>query len=294
MRRIAVLLTCHNRRAQTVACLKALDAAVRHHGTVSYRAFLTDDGSSDGTAEAIGALDIPVTILRGAGDLFWNRGMVNSWKAAGEDPDGFDGYLLLNDDTLVDEDAITRLIATFEAFPRPTVVVGAVRDPATGQVTYGGVVRVSRWHPGRTRKLDASPYAQAADTFNANCVYVPAAVAEAIGTIDPVFHHSMGDFDYGYRAKQRGFEIVVAPSTVGICAANGVDGTWRDRRLPLRVRLKALRSPKGIPYSEWREFLRRHGAPLPRLVAAAPYLYLVASSLLALGYRRTRNGNATT
>lgn len=282
MSRVAVLLTCHNRREKTVACLRALDASFRHHGATSYHAFVTDDGSSDGTADAIGSLGIPVMILAGTGDLYWNRGMVNSWKAADEDPHGFDGYLLLNDDTLVDEDAIARLMAASEALSYPGIIVGAVRDPDTGAVTYGGVVRTSRWHPGRTQRLGARPETQVADTFNANCVYVPAAVARSVGTLDPVFHHAMGDFDYGYRAGKAGFPILVAPNTIGVCAANSGCGTWRDRSLPLRRRLKYLRSPKGLPYGEWREFLRRHRAPVPTLLAMAPQLSTLLSSLAVL------------
>lgn len=288
MRRLAVLLTCHNRKPQTVACLKALDASVRHYGAARYHAFITDDGSTDGTAEAIQSLGIPVTILQGGGDLFWNRGMVNSWKAADEDPDGFDGYLLLNDDTLVDEDAMARLMSTLEEYSKPCVVVGAVRHPTSGRVTYGGVVRVSSWHPGRTKKLGPSAYSQPADTFNANCVYVPKSVAEVVGTLDPLFHHSMGDFDYGYRARKLGFDVFVAPSTVGTCKANAIHGSWRDSTLRLTPRLKALRSPKGLPFTEWREFLRRHGAPFPTLLATAPYVAVVASSLLDLVRRRGR------
>lgn len=48
---IAVLMTCHNRRALTVRCLESLAA---QPGFTASALFLVDDGSSDGTGDAVG------------------------------------------------------------------------------------------------------------------------------------------------------------------------------------------------------------------------------------------------
>ena len=157
------------------------------------------------------------------------------------------------------------------------VIVGATRDPITGELTYGGVKRTSSWHPGRTARLPASDAPQDADAFNANCVYVPKAVHEAVGMLDPTFHHGIGDFDYGYRVKQRGMRVIVAPRTIGTCARNDAAGTWRDTNIPVRRRLALLESPKGLPRRQWGIFLRRHGAPFPALLAWAPTLSILRS-----------------
>lgn len=274
---IAVLMTCHDRRAKTVACLRALASSFARDAELGYRVFLVDDGSSDGTAAAVAALGVPATLVEGPGDLYWNRGMVRAWRAALEHPEPFAGFLLLNDDTVVDPDAVERLLAVDAAHDHRAVVVGAVRDPDEGQLTYGGVKRTSRWHPGRVARLPESDTPQTADAFNANCVYVPTAVYEAVGTLDPVFHHGMGDFDYGYRATRLGHPVVVAPGTVGTCERNRKEGTWRDPAVPVRRRLALLASPKGLPRHEWREFLRRHGAPWPGLLAWLPALQVVLS-----------------
>ncbi len=51
---IAVILTVHNRREKTVSCLRHLFAAAEAaEGSVSLTVFLTDDGCTDGTAEAV-------------------------------------------------------------------------------------------------------------------------------------------------------------------------------------------------------------------------------------------------
>ena len=49
--RVAALIAAHNRRDLTLACLRSLDAQ-RVPG-VTVDAFVLDDGSSDGTSEAV-------------------------------------------------------------------------------------------------------------------------------------------------------------------------------------------------------------------------------------------------
>jgi GT2 family glycosyltransferase len=275
MDRIAALLTCHNRREKTLACLAALYVARDRNPGLGLRVYLTDDASTDGTADAVRAFDPEIQVIHGLGDLYWNRGMVAAWRAALDSGERYDAFLLLNDDTLIDPEALEVLLRTAETVDTTAIVVGAVRDPQSGELAYGGVRRTSRWHPGRTVRLPVSTEPQDADTFNANCVLVPAGCVERIGTLDPVFRHAMGDFDYGLRAREAGMRVVVAPHTVGACARNEMTGSWRDRNLSMRERLRLLNSPKGLRYREWQEYLRRHGAPLPWLLAAAPLVSVI-------------------
>lgn len=270
--RIAVLMTCHNRRAKTVACLEALSLAAERVPNVAVEVFLTDDGSTDGTAGAVQRLPLPVTVITGTGDLYWNGGMIRAWRAADASGRAFEGYLLLNDDTILDPAGLANLVDSGLLLGSDCIVVGAVADPVTGAITYGGVRRVSSWHPGKLELVEDSDTIQDVDTFNANCVLVPASVRQRIGTLDPTFRHRMGDFDYGLRASESGIRVVVAPGSVGSCARNEDSGSWRAHGLTLMERFRALESPKGIPRREWRVFLRRHGAPFAWLLAWLPSL----------------------
>ena len=291
MERIAALVTCHNRRSETVASLRSLGRALGRVDGVAVEVFLTDDGSTDGTAEAVQKLGLPVRVVRGNGNLYWNRGMVKAWKAALASMTEFDGYLLLNDDTTLDEGALAQLLDACRELEWSAIVVGAVRDPASARVTYGGVRRTSRWHPGRLTLVAESTDMQRVDAFNGNCVLVPARVSDRVGMLDDTFTHGMGDFDLGLRASREGVPVVVAPGTVGSCARNDVRGTWRDPALSVRSRLRLLESPKGLPRREWRTYLRRHGAPLPWLLAFAPTAgVLVSSFRRRLVARRWRRG----
>jgi hypothetical protein len=123
--RIAALLTCHNRREKTVECLRALrvqtlpgwngpptaeedrrlkivdspnsNNAAHLPSPISdlpspnryaIEVFLVDDGSTDGTADAVREVWPEATIIQGDGNLFWCGGMRVAWAAAAKtDPD---------------------------------------------------------------------------------------------------------------------------------------------------------------------------------------------------------------
>src|SRR5690606_34720740 len=116
MYRIAVLLTCHNRKSKT---LKALNSLKRTREAVNQNAvnskidiviYLTDDGSTDGTSDAVQESFPETIILQGDGNLFWANGMIKSWSEAIKD--NFDFFLLLNDDTELFENSLEVLLST--------------------------------------------------------------------------------------------------------------------------------------------------------------------------------------
>ena len=88
--KLAVLLTCRNRREKTLGCLRALFAdkfSIPHRLDV----LLLDDGSTDGTVAAISAEFPAVEIVLGDGNLFWNRAMHQLFQLALHR--GYDAYL---------------------------------------------------------------------------------------------------------------------------------------------------------------------------------------------------------
>ncbi len=147
IQRIAVLVTSHNRKERTLASLQSLFA---QHGIaeIELTVFLVDDGSTDGTGDAVAARFPQVRLLRGDGNLYWGGGTRKAFGAAMEE--GFDAYLWLNDDVRLFEDAISRIVASAEAAAsqgKTAIVVGSMRDPNTGARTYGGYqVRKSGLH----------------------------------------------------------------------------------------------------------------------------------------------------
>ncbi len=271
--RLAVLLTCFNRREKTLETLWSL---YEQEATVSrtMHVILVDDASRDGTAEAVLAAFPAVELLHGTGSLFWNGGMRMAFARAQEI--GFDYYLLLNDDTLLAPHCVDTLLTTARDLAQQgitSIVTASTCDPATGRRTYGGLRREHRWNGVRDTFIVPLPDKPVAcDTMNGNCTLIPATVARRLGNLEQGYRQQFGDFDYGFRATRAGFAVHVAPGYLGRCPNNPVAGTWRDDQLPFLRRWNHLMSPKGVPMREWFLFSRRHCGYLWPLYFVSPYL----------------------
>ena len=285
-RRVAVLMTSFNRREFTLRSLRALDAQRGLEG-LAVSVFLVDDGSTDGTSGAVAAEFPAVRVLRGDGTLYWNRGMRMAFEAAL--CEGFDAYVLLNDDTMLCEDAVRRLAdvcAALDIEGKTAIVVGSTRSAESGVLSYGGIrVRRQGLQVSFEKVLPHVERLTECDTMNGNIVWIPAAVAQKVGNLDARFHHHFGDLDYGLRAQRAGFSVVAAPGYLGTCGNNAIQGTWRDTTLPLAKRWKSLLGPKGQPPREWLLFTRRHYGWRWPLYACSPYVKTLVSSLFAGGRR---------
>ena len=82
---LAVLMAAHNRRDITLLCLQRLfDGRLDN---VQLSVTLVDDGSNDGTADAIRLQFPSVAIINGDGTPFWSRVMALAWPPTRTDPD---------------------------------------------------------------------------------------------------------------------------------------------------------------------------------------------------------------
>ena len=235
------VLACHNRKSKTLSCLRSFFCQ-KNQGAWRLQAVVLEDGSTDGTAEAVQKEFPQLTLLRGDGKRFWCGGMRIAWaEAAKHDPDY---YLLLNDDTCLHENALAELLALAPTPDTPAIAVGAIADPTSGLWSYGGIPATDG-----ARLTGNSP--RNVKTFNANCVLIPRAVFQKLGIFHPAYTHAMGDFDYGYAARRAGISLRETTRFVGTCPRDKTGSTWQDRDLPRRERLRLLTSPKGLPYREW-------------------------------------------
>ncbi|MFD2255853.1 glycosyltransferase family 2 protein [Luteolibacter algae] len=244
---MTALITSHNRRNHTLTCLERLYGQILPAGT-HLGVILVDDGSNDGTADAVQKQFPQVRVIKGSGNLYWCGGMREAWKAAA--PDDPEYYLLLNDDTHLREDALNRLLKIVISPDSRIIGVATIADDLTGEVNYGAVHNSK----GLLRPSDS----ENGDTFNANCVVVPRAVFKELGILHHTYTHAMGDTDYGIQATRRGIVIKKSSEFLGTCGSNPVTGTWRDKTLPRIQRLRLLQQPKGLPFREWVVFCKRN------------------------------------
>jgi GT2 family glycosyltransferase len=275
---IALILTCFNRRQKTLACLEAVLAQTALDD-VALHFYITDDGSRDGTAEALVGKYDAIRLLKGDGSLFWNGGMRLAWAEAFKGD--YDFFLWLNDDTFLYPATLRRMLDTHAASMRAGgkagIVVGSTHDRA-GHTSYGGELQRSRLRPLTLVRLDPQEKVQQCDTFNGNCVLISRQAAAELGNLDPGFAHAMGDTDYGLRASKAGIPMWVMPGYAGHCENDGrVAGGFGDRSLPLRRRFEHVLSPKGLPWRSWKILCRRHAGVLWPLYWSWPYLKILAT-----------------
>lgn len=272
---IAILMTCHNRREKTLDCLRRLT-----HQAVDFTVYLVDDGSFDNTTEAVQSAFPGVKVLPGDGSLFWVGGMRLAFTEAMKT--GHDYYVWLNDDTMLYDHSIEKLVHTHQHLKEQgeaySIVVGSVKDPISKQQTYGGRTKSRKFLSFKFVPVEPGQEPKRCDTFQGNIVLIPHGVAERVGNIDASFVHNFGDLDYGLRATQLGCSVWTAPGYLGECAQNSAKGSWVDKKLTMKQRLQKSTQVKNFPVKPWTTYVKRHAGifwflrwPLPYCRAIVGY-----------------------
>lgn len=273
VQRLAVLLACHNRRDITLECLRRLfenQAKLQ----IDMEVYLVDDGSTDGTGDAV-RMDYPsIHVIDGDGELYWSGGMRAAFAAAMHQ--GYDYYLWLNDDTHLYPGALDILFTAMQDVKTQghlkSVICGSTWDPYKKELSYGGYKRRKERFRTVLAKLYPTDKPLRCDTMNGNCVLIAESVTRCVGNIDLAFTHSMGDLDYGFRASDAGCSIWVAPGFVADCERNTEKELCNDKSQPLNVSWKKLVRATGLPPKEWLVYTRRHTGWFWPLYWGSPYL----------------------
>ena len=252
--KIAVLLTCHNRRNKTVTCLQSLKIALESYywnkgENLRIKIFMTDDGCTDGTAKAARMVfpeEELLQILQGDGNLFWAGGMRFCWKEALRNNEGWDYYLLLNDDVELFDNVFSELFyaerfAKHE-FGKEGIVSGitcAKNDPC--KLTYGGSVWINRfWATKRRLEPDGTP--QSCDQTNANILLVPRIITEEVGIFSEKYRHGAADYDFSFRVQKAGFPVILTAHFCGKCDDDHLD----IKILADKVKMMTLKERKAF------------------------------------------------
>ncbi|MDU7947257.1 MAG: glycosyltransferase family 2 protein [Clostridium sp.] len=277
MEKIAVIITCHNRKEKTEKCIKS----IVFNSNYSFDFYITDDKSNDGTFKMLNdisdKLNLRIYIEKGDGNLFWCKGMKKSFDKAIDK--GYDLYLWVNDDVEFYENFIDKLLQVYHERKNEdgVIVVGSFRDKYTGEFTYGGVKSIGK-EKLKYSFIQPIDRIQECDTMNGNCVMIDSFTVNKIGSLDGEYEHGMGDFDYGYRATESGGNIYIAPGYVGTCSRNEIKDTWKDCNLSLKRRLELVKSPTGLPLKSWKKYSRRFGGKLWVIKFIKPYIKIFLTS----------------
>jgi GT2 family glycosyltransferase len=166
----------------------------------------------------------------------------------------YDYYLWLNDDTYLFTSALSAMLTASHSTENKAIIVAACCSKVSGKLTYSGFL------PNGV-PIEPEDKLVQAHVFNGNCVLVPRYAYQKAGNIDRLFHHSIGDMDYGLRAMKKGVKSFIAPGFLAYCEAHDTSPQWCLTSVPLTKRVLSLYSPLGNshPYYFFRFELRHFG-----------------------------------
>ena len=202
---IFIITPVFNRKNFTINYLDALEKQT----VKDFKTIIVDDGSTDGTAEAIEERYPNVIVLKEKGDLWWaeatNIGIRYALKNDAE-------YILtLNDDTLPAKDFIEKMQSWSKV--EPTALLGAFAiDAESNQHIYAGQFFDFK-NRTITNLLDKLSFDQRrgiheVNNFVGRGLLIPVNIFKKIGLYDSKnFPQTVADIDFACRAHRNGYKI---------------------------------------------------------------------------------------
>lgn len=218
-KRIAVLIPVFNKLELTIKSIDSLLPLIGPGKLKNSSAYLVviDDGSSDGTSDWIKENYPDVKLLKGDGNLWWSGGINMGAKYAIDQGDT-DFVLLWNNDIVPESEYFTELDQLIDEFTENMIIgskiyslhppdqvwaFGAVFNPRNGEKYMIGFEQPDGKEYETEREVDWLP---------GMGTLVPVDVIKKIGYWDDEnFEQYHGDSDFTYRAKIKGFKILVYP-----------------------------------------------------------------------------------
>jgi GT2 family glycosyltransferase len=249
--KVKIVTPVHNRRDETLHCLRSIVRA--DASGLQLHIIVVDDGSTDGTADAI-KIEFPdVEIVHGDGNLWYTAGTNRGIEAAmRHEPD----YILaINNDSVFDEKCIISLVECAQRHPRS--VVGAL---LLNRETPHRVFQVSprwellgggfrHWQKQTVWTVPAKPWH--VDIIVGNCVLYPIQAIKEAGLMDEKRLAQFGDAEYTPRMKRMGWNLLIEPRARVFCKPNDLVSGFMKQ--PFRKKFELLFTPTS-PYSIQRRF----------------------------------------
>jgi len=219
---IFVVVVNWNRANDTIECLKALASS----DYSNYRPLIVDNGSTDGSPDAIRAAFPAVEVIANEDNLGFARASNIGIEHALQQ--GADYVLLLNNDTLVDTCLLSELVAVGESDPQIGMLVpkiyyhGGKRCPesAEGGRLWSAGAQWRRFPPRVTivgfGREDGPAYSvqREVDYATGCAMLVKREVFDRVGMFDPAFFMYHEDYDFSAQVRRGGYRIVYVPQAV--------------------------------------------------------------------------------
>lgn len=276
MARVGIVIVNYNGKTDTLDCLESLTKL----STIDYRLRTTvvDNGSMDGSIEAINEAFPKVELLKSGRNLGFTGGNNLGIKAALKG--GADYVLLLNNDTLVAPDFLKHLLAVVKNNPQIGIVAPKIyfaagyefhknryKKAQLGKVIWyaGGLIdwrNMYGSHRG-VDQVDTGQFDELTETDFATgcCMLIRAEVFSKIGFLDDRLFLYLEDLDFSLRAKRVGYRIIYVPQARiwhKNAAGSGVGSPLHDYYLARNRQLIGRRyAPWRTKFALLRESLKR-------------------------------------
>lgn len=209
--RVEIIIPVHNRRDITLQCLENLEF-VDKTGFDAH-IIVVDDGSTDGTSEAIGNKFPEVEIIKGDGSL-WFAGAVNRGigAALAHQPDF---VLIITDDTRQEAKFLQYLIESARRYPRS--VVGPLlllwdEPEKVFQVSPQWNMWVGGWKHWQNQTLSTIPHTTwEVELIVGNCMLLPVEAIRENGLMNEKRFPHFGDAEYTPRMRRNGWKLLIEP-----------------------------------------------------------------------------------
>lgn len=201
---------------------------------------IVDDGSTDGTSEAIEKEFPNVEIVKADGSLWFTEGTnVGIRHALNGNPDY---VLMINDDQVFDANFLKYMIETAEKYPRS--VVGSLLllwdmphklfQVAPVWNTWKGGWQ--HWEQQTIWTIPTKPWE--VDIIVGNCVLVPFEAIREQGLMNSKRYPNFGDAEYTPRLKRNNWRLLIDPRARVFCQPNTI--SKRISSMSLKEKFNAL------------------------------------------------------
>lgn len=267
---VEIVTPVYNRRETTLQCLRSLSRI--DSAGLKVHVIIVDDGSSDGTSDAIREQFPEVQLVAGDGTLHYTAGTNRGIEAAlNWNPD----YVLaINNDSIFEPHFLRHLVNCAEDNPR--TVVGPVlllwdvphrvfQVGSYWQTWYGG------WRPRFAQTVWSIPdHPFDVEVIVGNCVLYPVAAFREMGLMDEKrFPFGFGDCAYTPRLRRAGWRLLIEPRSLVWCEPNSPEAS--PRGLPLRKMLNVLFEDYVSVWNVKRQFVSRWESGPTRVQAVAAF-----------------------
>jgi len=287
-RKVAIVIPVYNRREITLQGLRSL-ARIDRTG-LDVRIFIVDDGSTDGTSDAIRSEFPDVVIIQGDGTLHYAAGTNRGIDAALEWDAEF--VATMNDDAVFHDQFLQRLVKTADENPRSIVGGLLLLWDEPHKVFQVG----QTWHtfqggwviPGDWTAFNVPQSAFPVECLVGNCLLLPTASIRECGLMDEKrFPHGWGDAQWMMRFAKAGWKLLVEPKAYVWCEPNTYPRPLHE--MSKGKILRTLLFDKRHPLNLSRQFIARWESAPTRPKAVASFVaYLGQLAGKTLGFAAGR------